>query len=1409
MNEAINLNDFSVTMYDNSSVMFAILKIELDEKGNAIDWTHIYCNEAFANMAGGRTKDQLIGRRFLELAPDGDHKWLADCYEAAYNGKTSLVNDYSRELDKYLHQHIFPVGHEGYCAVMVEDFTAIRDEYRKSLDQARNEMRKTLDKEAQFRQATISNSMVVANLNITRNLVEDEIYERVDSEMRPLLQTLGLGCPCPIDALALALCNDRVGAQSREEFIKFFSQDYLLSSYEKGQLEHTMEYMHFINDKDYHIVRNTLLLIEDPASGDIIAFCNVKDVSQTRKKEEEYKLQLEQQTEELAEALSTVKSSTDALNTVYEVFGAARWTVEYDQSGQISSYWWSDKLRRMLGYTNEQDFPNNFDIMIPHIHPDDIEKSMNTISSISHDSSDDLSCDIEVRLCDKTGEYKWYRVVGKAVKRTDGTPETFYGVIADIDARKKTQLNILAEVDQTEKAYHTLHRLIKSGMWDIYYDENGKRIKVEWSDEFRHMIGYTDEDDFPNTLEAWSSLLHPDDWGAGYDTIEPAVFDKTGNTPYDVEYRLKTKDRGYRWFRATGDVYRRPDRSPYRFFGVFFDIDDQKRHAALEAERQAALETAQLASDAMEAIHESLGSGGWTMQYDETGQLSSVIWSTVFRRMLGFHDEKDFPNTFNAWFDRLHPEDKEPTLKAFNAAVEDYSGSTIYDVVYRLLTRDRGYRWFKATGSLSRRADGTPVTFHGLFVDVDERIRTAEELEESRKKQEEDLSMISGLSQEYYALIMIHTEDYRIKLYRDTPAQTLNAAVAMGKSEPYYEPFIKSYIENFVLEEDRERVASATTLNMLHRNISANGVYSVNFRRVNKDGADDYRQMAFSKAESEGKEEIWVFGFRDINRMMAEEQRQKKLLADALASAEHANRAKTVFLNNMSHDIRTPMNAIIGFTSLATSHIDNKEQVRDYLGKIATSSSHLLSLINDVLDMSRIESGKVKIEENEVHLPDIFHDLKTIVQTDIHSRQLEFFMDAVDIVNENIMCDKLRLNQVLLNLLSNAMKFTRPGGTVSMRVIQKPDAPSGYANYEFRIKDTGIGMSEEFMEKLFQPFEREQNSTTSGIQGTGLGLAITKNIVDMMGGTIEVKSEVGKGTEFIVSTQFRISGETVKYEVIPELDGLRALVADDDYHTCVSVTNMLGTLGMRSDWTTSGKEALLRAKLAMEQNDEFSAYVLDWLMPDMNGIELVRRLRRIIGEDKPIIILTAYDWTSIEDEAKEAGVTAFCSKPLFMSELSEVLTTPWVVRDSAGAEEAAAEDAAEDEEIDFTDKKILLVEDNELNREIAVEILTEVGFIVDTAEDGILGVEKMQAAEPGQYDLILMDVQMPKMDGYEATRRIRQIDNEEIASIPIIAMTANAFEEDKRSAFDAGMNDFLAKPIDIGQLFELLSKVLK
>jgi CheY-like chemotaxis protein/anti-sigma regulatory factor (Ser/Thr protein kinase) len=507
-----------------------------------------------------------------------------------------------------------------------------------------------------------------------------------------------------------------------------------------------------------------------------------------------------------------------------------------------------------------------------------------------------------------------------------------------------------------------------------------------------------------------------------------------------------------------------------------------------------------------------------------------------------------------------------------------------------------------------------------------------------------------------------------------------------------------------------------------------------------------------------------------------------------------------MFLNNMSHDIRTPMNAIIGYTELATIHIGNKEQVRGFLGKIELSSNHLLSLINDVLDMSRIESGKLNLNEKPEHLPEIIHTLKDIVQADINAKNLQFFANSVGIRNEDVVCDRLRLNQVLLNVISNAIKYTPAGGSIWFSVEQKESDEDGYGVYEFRIKDSGIGMSEDFLPKIYDAFTRVNSSTVSGIQGTGLGMAITKNIVDMMDGSIDIKSKVDEGTDVVLNFKFALAGAEHELERVKELEGKRILVVDDDVDCAKSIPQIFKELGVEAECCYSGADALERVKAAKAEGHLYDAFLVDWRMPNMDGMKTTSMLRELLGNDILVIVMSAYEWSDIEDKATEVGIHNFVSKPVFPSDARDTLMRSFGL--------LQAETPVSDKKISFNGKKVLLVDDNELNREIAQEILEDCGILVTTACDGEKAVEYMKNVQPGACDLILMDVQMPIMDGYEATRLIRKLDNKVAAEIPIIAMTANAFADDQQAALDAGMNEHVAKPVNVNKLKEVLSRFL-
>ena len=607
-----------------------------------------------------------------------------------------------------------------------------------------------------------------------------------------------------------------------------------------------------------------------------------------------------------------------------------------------------------------------------------------------------------------------------------------------------------------------------------------------------------------------------------------------------------------------------------------------------------------------------------------------------------------------------------------------------------------------------------------------------------------------------------------------------------------YDPLVDEYIVNCVHIDDREEFRKWNTTEFIQKVLQDQEEVMMSFRDVSGKETKYYELRYIKMPDNQA-----IMAFEDRTEQVKQQYQYQIELEEAKLRAEAASAAKTAFLSNMSHDIRTPMNAIIGFTGLAQKNCEMDSKQKAYLEKIMTSSKHLLSLINDVLDMSRIESGRVELENSPCNLAEIMHNLNTIIIGQAVAKQQKLYIDSYDVVNEYVYCDSLRLNQVLLNLLSNAVKYTQNNGEIRVVLRQLKDAPEGYGSYELSVKDNGMGMTPEFAEKVFEPFEREKSEDVSKIQGTGLGMAITKNIVELMHGTIEVKTELGKGTEFIVRVQFALQeGKTISVEDF-NLKDKRILVVDDDFAVCDSVTKMLTELGMRADWTMHGSEAILRAEQAISLNNPYYAYIIDWQMPDMNGMQLARRLREIIGPDAPIIVLTAYDWTTIEEDARIVGITDFCSKPAFMSDLKRVLTPK-------NFNNNKVVDAAEL----LTGKRALLVDDNELNRDIGYEILTNFGMKVELAENGKEAVDKYAASEFGYYDIILMDVQMPVMDGYAATEAIRALPDELKSQIPIIAMTANAFDTDVKEALGHGMNAHMAKPIDVEKLKEVLSRIL-
>lgn len=534
-------------------------------------------------------------------------------------------------------------------------------------------------------------------------------------------------------------------------------------------------------------------------------------------------------------------------------------------------------------------------------------------------------------------------------------------------------------------------------------------------------------------------------------------------------------------------------------------------------------------------------------------------------------------------------------------------------------------------------------------------------------------------------------------------------------------------------------------------------------------------------------------------------RKQMQMLVEARQDAEHANKAKSEFLSNMSHDIRTPMNAIIGMTAIATANIDNKQQVENCLGKIALSSKHLLGLINDVLDMSKIESGKMTLSMSEISLREVMESIVSIVQPQVQSKRQKFDVFIYDIETENVYCDSVRLNQIIINLLSNAVKFTPEGGTIETRMYQKPSEKGDkYIQVNIEVQDSGIGMTEEFKKSVFDAFSREDSKRVHKTEGTGLGMAITKYIVDAMGGTINLETALGKGTHFFVTLDLE-KAELREEEMI--LPNWHMLVVDDDELICRSAAESLKKIGIEAEWTLDGESAVKMVAQRQESHIPYHIILLDWKLPGIDGVETARQIRQTLGDDIPILLISAYDWSDIESDARAAGVSGFISKPLFKSTLYYGLKqfTSSETPSAADADNVVERPA---DEVTFDNVKILLAEDNELNWEIANELLSELGLNIDHAENGKNCVEMFENSEVGYYKAVLMDIRMPVMSGYEAAEAIRACDRPD-KDIPIIAMTADAFSEDVKKCLDAGMNAHTSKPIDVNTVARMLDKYIK
>jgi len=904
---------------------------------------------------------------------------------------------------------------------------------------------------------------------------------------------------------------------------------------------------------------------------------------------------------------------------------------------------------------------------------------------------------------------------------------------------------------------------------------------VCWSHAFRRLLGYRDSLDFPSELAAWSELLHPEDKDRVLKLLQDTIADKTNQTKYKVEYRLKTKGGRYLWFRASAEVIRRLDGSAKRIAGILSNIDAEKR-SRMQAQRAA-------------AFHRAFTSANLCEYYVNLEENTFDTFKVEASLMTAFEQSHTWDELVRFFVDNyVVAQDKKAVTDFYNRAyiAEKLKGLDTELCQECRIMLNGEERWVR---NVVMRGEIEDSEYAMIFLrDITEsKAETARRMQMASDNASMEL-LIQSMVRLLDRFVVCDLENDRYRFYN------LQGGMVYEPTGTYH-AFVEQVMAKYKTLEPLEAIQALMSPENIRKNLTAESdVYKFEYCSLDE---NTYKIASFIPLEWEGTRLVKaLLASMDVSQEKKAEIESHRALKDAYRAAENASRAKTEFLSNMSHDIRTPMNAIVGLTAIAGANIENPDKVIECLGKTTKASRHLLGLINEVLDMARIESGKMSLAEEDFNLPELVDNLITLTKPVIDEHRHNFEVHVDHIEHEAVCGDSLRIQQVFVNLMSNAVKYTPDGGNIIFSIKEKPNGFSELGCYEFSIADNGIGMTPEFQKIMFEPFSRADDHRTTKVQGTGLGMAITQNIVNLMNGSIKVDSAPGKGTTITVTIYLKLQESEKEQE--KELLDLPVLVVDDDKTCCESTVATLKDIGIAGEWVLTGREAVERCYAHHEAGRDYFAVILDWKMPEMNGIETARKIRERVGKDVTIIILTSFEFSEIEEEARAAGVDAFIAKPLFRSRLTATLR-----QFTSGKKEKNARSLLESfAKTDYTSKRILLVEDNELNREIAAEILGMTGVAVDIAENGKIAVEKVVAAPEKWYDLIFMDIQMPIMNGYEATAAIRSLPGGR-GKVPIIAMTANAFAEDVQLAKNTGMNEHIAKPLELDKLNDVLKQWLQ
>ncbi|MGN1041009.1 MAG: response regulator, partial [Candidatus Fimimonas sp.] len=848
-----------------------------------------------------------------------------------------------------------------------------------------------------------------------------------------------------------------------------------------------------------------------------------------------------------------------------------------------------------------------------------------------------------------------------------------------------------------------------------------------------------------------------------------------------------------------------PSRERKEFVIAFKNVDEEKKaEIAQQQKLEEAFRTVERINASLQ--EETAVSGALSQEYHSLFKIDAKTGKMFLYRTDGVGMNADMLNkllqvgdyeaVLAKYIDNFVVAEDQPRMRectGLNVLLERVPDVGLYKMGYRRTMN--GVISYYEMNVVKTMQEGN-VTFVLGMRDVDEEMRR--QLQQTREM-EVQREIIEGLGSEYYSVLLIDPETDVVTPYRAEHEDGKAIAEHFRKHNFCWSKGLRSYSADLVSDESRKTFDEKLSTEFLINNSSD---YSFIYEKKTQEGVMYLQARVAHVHEQDGGIAI-VVGTRNVDDLIKKERQQETALKAAYDAAEAANKAKTEFLSNMSHDIRTPMNGIIGMTAIAASHLDDKERVQDSLQKITQASKHLLSLINEVLDMSKIESGKVFLIEEEFNLSDLIDNLLTMTNSQIEAHRHTLSVNISGVTHEEVIGDSLRIQKVFTNIIGNAVKYTPDGGRIRLTISEKPSDTAKVGCYEFVFEDNGIGMSEEYLGKIFEPFSRANDARINRIQGTGLGMPISRNIVRMMGGDIKVESQLGVGSRFTVTMYLKLRDAT--QDNLQKFVDLNVLVADDDKLSLESCYGMLNDLGMTADGVLTGLEAVERVVERHNQKRDYFACIIDWKMPDMDGIATTKAIRKAVGGEVPIIIISAYDWSDIEQEARAAGATAFISKPLFRSRLARTFSS-FVGEVASQTKEPTLVDLSQ---LDLTGRRALLVEDNELNAEIAEEILKLTGMKIERACDGTQAVDKMTECADGYFDIVFMDIQMPKMNGYDATRAIRAMNRNYCKKIPIVAMTANAFAEDVHAAKTVGMNEHIAKPLDLNTLAKVLKKYLQ